>query len=137
MSYQYHINATSWLDAKHSIRWYQLSSQIFLNSLLTHFSLKFILPSMVPHRLVLGEWLDFRLPLCWLRKGGSSNNVTCLLWLDFFPCPITYLPSLGSLASSGAAHGPTSLSGPFIPTTILFYNSPNIPISIFTYNSLK
>ena len=59
-----------------------------------HLSLKLILPSTIAHHPVLDGWLDFKLPPYWSRKGGSSNNITCLSWPDLFLDSIIYLPSL-------------------------------------------
>ena len=99
-------------------------SNFLLNSLLTHLSLNLILPNMVAHCPVLDGWSDFRLPLCWSRKGGSSDSVTCLLWPDLFLSPTTHLSSLILVCPRPlwhpwvlpVAHSPISLSGPFIPT---------------------
>ena len=60
----------------------------------THFYLKLILLSTVVHYPILDGWSDFRLLLCWLRKGGSLDNVTCLLWPNLFLDPTSCLSSL-------------------------------------------
>ena len=101
----------------------------------THLSLQFILPSMVAHCPVLDGWLDIRLPLYWLRKGGSSNNITYLLWPDLFLSLTICLSSLILVYPQAlcrpkvrpTAHDPISLSGPFIPII-----APRNPVLSFT-----
>ena len=79
--------------------WLQLSSKIFVNSLLTHLFLKLILPNTVAYCPVLDGWLDFRPPFYWPRRDCSSNIVSCLLCPNLFLGPIIYLPSLVLICS--------------------------------------
>ena len=60
---------------------------------MTHLFLNLILSSIVAHYPVFDGWSDFRLLLCWSRRGCSSDNVTCSLWLDLFLSLIIHVPS--------------------------------------------
>ena len=120
-----HINAASWLGAEHSMQWQQLSSQIFLNSLLTHLSEAY----PPKHGCPLSN-------TCWMVGLKISTLFPKEVWLlrqhhllvvtNPRPQPNNLLAlintclSLGSLASSSVAHGLIPLSEYLISTGISF-----------------
>ena len=104
--YHFHINTARGLDAEYSMRWKQLSSQIFLNSLLSYLFLMLIIPSTIAYYLILDGWLDFRPPHCWPRWYRSLDDVSCSSWLDLFLSPISICLHLYLFV---LRHGPWSI----------------------------